>query len=79
VTSVGESLSGVALYPNPASDSFTVEGSVKEISVYDVLGQRIYQGFEPVVEVASWPEGVYFVRIVVENGAVSTVKFLKGN
>jgi len=77
VTSVGESHSEVVLYPNPASSSFTVEGSVKEISVYDVLGQRIYQGFEPVVDVASWPEGVYFVRIVDENGAVSTVKFLK--
>jgi hypothetical protein len=77
VTSVGENQSGVVLYPNPASSSFTVEGSVKEISVYDVLGQRIYQGFAPVVDVTTWPEGMYFVRIVDENDAVSTVKFLK--
>jgi hypothetical protein len=77
VTSVGESHTGVVLYPNPSSSTFTVEGNVKEISVYDLLGQRIYQGFEPVVDVASWPEGMYFVRIVDENGAVSTVKFLK--
>jgi hypothetical protein len=79
VTSVGESLSGVALYPNPASDSFTVEGNVQEINVFNAIGQLVYHGSEKVVEVNNWPEGVYFVRIVEENGAVSTVKFLKGN
>ena len=31
------------------------------------------------VEVSAWPEGMYFVRIVDENDAVSTVKFLKRN
>ena len=77
VTSVADHNVGTVLYPNPSSSTFTVEGSVKEISVYDVLGQRIHQGYEPVVDVAVWPEGVYFVRIVDGNGAVSTVKFLK--
>ena len=77
LTSVEESHSGVVLYPNPASNSFTVEGSVREISVYDVLGQQIHHGFEPIVDVAIWPEGVYFVRIVDGNGATFTMKFMK--
>lgn len=77
VTSTQENYAEMALYPNPASDSFTVEGNVQEIKVFNTMGQLVYQGSEKVVEVNSWPEGVYFVRIVDGNGAVSTVKFLK--
>jgi hypothetical protein len=68
-----------ALYPNPAADCFTVEGDVKEIKVFNALGQLMHQGTENTVEVSAWPEGVYFVRIVDENDSVSTVKFLKRN
>ena len=67
------------LYPNPAADCFTVEGNVKEIKVFNALGQLMHQGTENTVEVSAWPEGVYFVRIVGENDSVSTVKFLKRN
>ena len=66
-----------ALYPNPASHSFTIECKVKEVKVFDALGQMMYQGEDNDVEVAAWPQGVYFVRIVDENDAVSTVKFVK--
>ena len=65
------------LYPNPASHSFTVEGKIKEIKVFDALGQMVYQGEGNTVEVATWPQGVYFVRVVGENDAFSTVKFVK--
>ena len=66
-----------ALYPNPASHSFTVEGKIKDIKVFDALGQLVYQGEDNTVEVATWPQGMYFVRVVDENDAVSTVKFVK--
>ena len=77
VTSVSENTSHSILYPNPASDRFIIEGKVKEIKVFDALGQMVYQGEDNVVEVDTWPQGVYFVRIVDENDAVSTVKFVK--
>ena len=67
------------LYPNPATDRFIVEGHVKEVKVFNALGQLMHQGTENTVEVSAWPEGLYFVRIVDENDAVSTVKFLKRN
>ena len=67
------------LYPNPATDRFIVEGHVKEVKVFNALGQLIHQGYENTVGVSAWPEGVYFVRIVDENDTVSTVKFLKRN
>ena len=77
VTSVSENTSHPMLYPNPASDRFSFEGKVKEIKAFDALGQMVYQGEDNTVEVATWPQGVYFVRIVDENDAVSTVKFVK--
>lgn len=67
------------LYPNPATDCFTVEGNVKEVKVFNALGQLMLQGFDNTVDVSAWPEGMYFVRIVDENDTVSTVKFLKRN
>ena len=77
VTSVSENASHSMLYPNPASDRFTIEGKVKEIKVFDALGQMVYQGEDNTVEVATWPQGVYFIRVVDENDVVSTVKFVK--
>ena len=68
-----------ALYPNPAADHFIVEGNVKEVKVFNALGQLMHQGYGNTVDVSAWSEGVYFVRIVDENDAVSTVKFLKRN
>lgn len=77
VTSVDEKNRTASLYPNPASRSFTVEGTMKDIKIFDALGQLVYQGADNTVEVATWPQGVYFVRIVDENDVVSTVKFIK--
>ena len=77
VTSVDEKNRTASLYPNPASRSFTVEGTMKDIKIFDALGQLVYQGADNTVEVATWPQGVYFVRIVDENDTVSTLKFVK--
>jgi hypothetical protein len=77
VTSVDEKNRTASLYPNPASRSFTVEGAVKDIKIFDALGQLVHQGADNTVEVATWPQGVYFVRVVDENDVVSTVKFVK--
>ena len=66
-----------ALYPNPAADRFTVEDNVRELMVFNALGQLMHQGNENTVVVSAWPEGVYFVRIVDENDAVSIVKLVK--
>ena len=77
LTAVSEKAGQLTLYPNPGSDRFTIEGNIKNVKVFDALGQMIYQGETNTVEVRDWNNGVYFVRIVDENGAVSTVKFVK--
>ena len=77
VTAVQEHSEEIHLYPNPSSNSFVVEGKVKGIGVFDAVGQLIYQGSENTISVNAWPEGVYFVRIVDENGVATVVKLLK--
>ena len=79
LTSVSENADQPMLYPNPASNSFKIEGNIKEVSVYDILGQCVHVGYDNVVNVSSWPDGLYFVRIVDENDAVTTVKLIKQN
>jgi hypothetical protein len=39
----------------------------------------VYQGANNTVEVTTWPQGLYFVRIVDEKDAVITVKLVKRN
>ena len=53
--------------------------SVPDIKVFNALGQLMHLGTENTIEVTAWPEGVYFVRIVDENDAVTTVKLIKQN
>ena len=77
LTSVLEKADQPMLYPNPASNSFMIDGNVKEISVFDVFGQSVHRGSSNVVDVNSWPEGVYFVRVLDENDAVSVVRLVK--
>jgi hypothetical protein len=79
LTSVSENADQPMLYPNPAFSSFKIEGNIKEVRVFDILGQFVHVGFDNVVDVSFWPDGLYFVRIVDENDAVTTVKLLKQN
>jgi hypothetical protein len=79
VTAVQDYSFKALLYPNPASEHFTVDGNIKEIKVFNALGQLVHQGTDPVVEVKAWPVGMYFVLVLGEDGAVSTVKFVKQN
>ena len=77
VTGICEDVAKISLFPNPASNSFKIEGKIKEISVYDILGQLVHLGYDNVVNVSSWPDGLYFVYIIDENDVVSVVKLVK--
>lgn len=63
---------GLYIYPNPATDKLIIKSEQLseniEIEVFNMMGQSIYaaertqlSSFE--VDVASWPKGVYLVRI----------------
>ena len=66
----------MAVYPNPATDRFTVEGlGLNHVSVYNTIGQLVFdancEGNSTVINLSNVETGVYMVRIATENGMVT--------
>ncbi len=62
------------IYPNPVNDRLYIETEVEEVVVYDVYGRQqklsAISGQQSVVDVKDLNSGVYFVKVVTENGEV---------
>ncbi len=63
----------IAVYPNPAATSFSVEGLQKEgvIKIYDVTGKKVIEKTiapKEEISVSGWNKGVYIVKL---NGMTS--------
>ena len=74
----GESIKEIAssfnIYPNPVSDKLYIEAEseIEEVVVYDIFGRQqklsAISGQQSVVDVKDLNSGVYFVKVVSENG-----------
>ena len=66
------------VYPNPANNKIYVDGEgIGAVEVYNSLGQKVItvEGTEnTAVDVTSFENGVYVVRVITNEGAVSTKK-----
>lgn len=76
---VGENdIDRVKIYPNPANSAIFVEGEdIKAVEVYNSLGQMVANvegSAKTSVNVASFDNGVYFVKVVADDGTVKTQK-----
>ena len=60
-------MGSLMLYPNPAQDQFTVEGT-GHLIIMNVLGQQVMSMSIDGVKTVNLPEGMYFVRLEVEDG-----------
>ena len=64
------------IYPNPVNDKLYIETEteVKEVVVYDIFGRQqdlsAISGQQSVINVANLNSGIYFVKVVTENGEV---------
>ena len=75
---VEELSASLNVYPNPASDRLFIETEteIKEVYVLDMYGRiqnldaSELQGFRASVEVSELNSGVYFVKVVTDNGEV---------
>lgn len=66
----------VTVYPNPATDNFTVSGEgLNHVSVYNTVGQLVYhadcEGNSAVISLSNVESGVYVVRVATENGTAT--------
>ena len=76
---VGETVSSsFNIYPNPANSKIFVDGEgIGAVEVYNSLGQKVatVEGSENTsVDVASFENGMYIVRVLTNEGAVTTKK-----
>ena len=71
--------SSVFIYPNPAMNvlNYRAEG-VKNIEVYNLLGQKLKaEKAVGSVNTSTFSKGSYILKLIRENGAVSTKRFIK--
>ena len=78
ITKVVDDLS-VRIYPNPVSDILYVEGvDVQKIEIFDGTGRQVYISDNLfTVDMSSYPTGIYYLRVVTDQGKVSTKKIMK--
>jgi len=74
-----ENLQSIHIYPNPASDVFIVKSDfpILGFEALSLQGQTVYymddSGTKEIqLHVASWPSGVYFVKIVTRQGVTTS-------
>jgi Peptidase C10 family. len=77
VTSIAEQDLAIRIYPNPAEDKIFVDGDLKTVTVFDVLGQQLYSGCASEMDIRSWNKGIYFVRAYRADGTFVESKIVK--
>jgi hypothetical protein len=63
-----------AIYPNPTSGDLHINATaMKHISVYNAMGQMVYDqdvtGDEVILNMGQYEAGVYMVNVITENGS----------
>ena len=84
-----EAFAQLDVFPNPTEDLFFIKGKLETpqnltLQVNDLLGKNIFskqinktESFQEQVDMSSFSNGSYFVRIMLENGGVETRKIIK--
>jgi PKD repeat protein len=76
-------LSGIQLYPNPATEYLTIKNTTSgtAMDVYNITGSRVIHTVlnqqESTVDIHSFAAGIYLVRFTNAAGASESIKFVK--
>lgn len=74
--------SSISIYPNPSNGEFAIYGlqSASELSIYDVLGQKVFSkivnGKQETVNMSGASSGIYFYKLKNENGTAASGKLV---
>ena len=71
--------SKVVVYPNPTMGVFNIETEldVKQIEVYNSLGQKVLTTSNRQINLQTAANGLYFVTVITNNGAQASYKLIK--
>lgn len=71
----------IKIYPNPARDLVQISSKeiIKSLEVFDLSGKQVTIKNHPENEIslASFPKGIYTMKIILENGKTETRKIVK--
>jgi len=73
--------SSLRIYPNPATQSFSISKDVKDLKIYDITGKKVKQFskstiINKVFSVTDLNTGIYFVRIKNDSNKMITKKLI---
>lgn len=68
-----------SIFQNPSSDFITIDTNdeINAITVFNTLGQKVYQGNEKQISTSNFSQGLYVLQIEFENKIVVKEKILK--
>ena len=77
-----EGNSGIYLYPNPASNYFTLNTDTTKVQVFSMGGQLVksfemFQSKDTPFAIGELSKGAYIVKVLNENNEVQVMKFIK--
>ncbi|MCF6348780.1 MAG: T9SS type A sorting domain-containing protein [Flavobacteriaceae bacterium] len=70
----------ISTYPNPTSNTFVINLNVdvlKKAIIYNHLGQKVKEITTKEVNISNLSKGIYFVKIISQNGKTATKKVIK--
>lgn len=72
-------------YPNPVTNKLNLNSNsvIKAVSIYNILGQELHNknyqvsAFEKEVDMSILNSGTYFIKVLLDNDKVKTIKIIK--
>ena len=60
----------ITIYPNPAEDVINISSSnqINNVTVFNFIGQPVYQGNSNIINTTNFKTGVYIIRIETTEG-----------
>ena len=65
------------IHPNPTTGTLTVEGVEGTVMVYDIYGRLVLTTNTNTLDISQSATGIYFVRVVDQQGRVYSQKVIK--
>lgn len=67
----------IAVFPNPAKDQLHISGLSGKYEIFDILGNCLGSGHTNSINLSSFPQGIYLLRVTDWEGAVFSTKVYK--
>jgi hypothetical protein len=74
-----ENANEISLYPNPAKEIVSIQSPIKisSVEVYNMVGQQVLKSNTKSINVLELSQGMYYVKVGLENGQTIVKTLMK--